>query len=118
MIGLLGAKIWIENRVDFGNPVNLVPVAAGIIIAIGDTKLVFTNTFTLSGIALGTIVTIVAYHLARALAPREMRDRADGAVISVGNAGPADAPADVSGQPVPHRGAHREPGDERSNREI
>ena len=118
MIGLLGAKIWIENRVDFGNPVNLVPVAAGIIIAIGDTKLVFTNTFTLSGIALGTIVTIGAYHMARALAPREMRDRADGAVISVGNAGPADAPADVSGQPVPHRGAHREPGDERSNREI
>ena len=36
MIGLLGAKIWKENRVDFGNPVNLVPVAAGIIIGIGD----------------------------------------------------------------------------------
>ena len=85
MIGLLGAKIWIENRVDFGNPLNLVPVAAGIIIAIGDTKLVFTDTFTLSGIALGTIVTIGAYHMARALAPREMRDRADGAVISLGD---------------------------------
>jgi xanthine/uracil permease len=38
MIGLLGAKIWKENRVDFANPVNLVPVAAGIIIAIGDTR--------------------------------------------------------------------------------
>jgi xanthine/uracil permease len=25
MIGLLGAKIWIENRVDFSNPINLVP---------------------------------------------------------------------------------------------
>src|SRR5690349_18413149 len=85
MIGLLGAKIWIENRIDFGNPLNLVPVAAGIIIAIGDTKLVFTNTFTLSGIALGTIVTIGAYHLARAVAPREMRDRADGAVIALGD---------------------------------
>ena len=24
MIGLLGAKIWMENGVDFGNPVNLV----------------------------------------------------------------------------------------------
>ena len=31
MIGLLGAKIWIENRVDFADPVNLVPIAAGII---------------------------------------------------------------------------------------
>ena len=56
MIGLLGAKIWKENRVDFANPVNLVPVAAGIIIAIGDTSLEFTDNFSLSGIALGTIV--------------------------------------------------------------
>src|SRR3712207_3227473 len=35
MIGLLGAKIWKENRVDFANPINLVPLAAGIIIEIG-----------------------------------------------------------------------------------
>ena len=28
MIGLVGAKIWVENRVDFGNPVNLVGLAA------------------------------------------------------------------------------------------
>ena len=26
MIGLLGAKIWKENRVDFANPINLVPL--------------------------------------------------------------------------------------------
>ena len=29
MIGLVGAKIWVENRVDFGDPVNLVGLAAG-----------------------------------------------------------------------------------------
>ena len=81
MIGLLGAKIWKENGVDFGNPVNLVPVAAGIIIAIGDTSLKFTDGFALSGIALGTIVTVVAYHLARALAPAQLRERADGAGV-------------------------------------
>src|SRR6478736_1527002 len=38
MIGLLGAKIWKENGVDFANPINLVPVAAGIVIGIGDVK--------------------------------------------------------------------------------
>ena len=32
MIGLIGAKIWVENRVDFGNPVNLVGLAAGLIV--------------------------------------------------------------------------------------
>jgi uracil-xanthine permease len=74
MIGLLGAKIWKENQVDFSNPINLVPVAAGIIIAIGDTSLKFTSNFVLSGIALGTIVVIAMYHLAHAVAPRHLKD--------------------------------------------
>jgi uracil-xanthine permease len=78
MIGLLGAKIWKENRVDFGNPINLVPVAAGIIIAIGNTSLVFSSSFELSGIALGTIVTIVGYHVARAIAPAHLREQQRG----------------------------------------
>jgi uracil-xanthine permease len=77
MIGLLGAKIWKENGVDFGNPINLVPVAAGIVIGIGDVKLQFTDDFILGGIALGTIVAIGAYHLARSLAPEDLRLRAD-----------------------------------------
>ena len=84
MIGLLGAKIWMENDVDFANPVNLVPVAAGIVIGIGDTSLVFSDTFSLSGISLGTIVTILGYHMARALAPEHMKNSAGGAVITVG----------------------------------
>ena len=86
MIGLLGAKIWKENNVDFANPVNLVPVAAGIIIAIGDTSLEITDDFVLSGIALGTIVTLVGYHLARAIAPPNLRD-GGGAVVIVGEEG-------------------------------
>ena len=85
MIGLLGAKIWKENRVDFGNPINLVPVAAGIIIAIGNTTLVVTDDFQLAGIAFGTIVTIVTYHLVRVLAPPHLLDqqRSEGAVLVV-----------------------------------
>jgi uracil-xanthine permease len=75
MIGLLGAKIWKENGVDFGNPINLVPVAAGIIIAIGDTTLKFTDDFSLTGIALGTIITILAFHLVRAIAPPHLREQ-------------------------------------------
>jgi xanthine/uracil permease len=94
MIGLLGAKIWRENGVDFGNPINLVPIAAGIIIGIGNVKLSITQDFSLEGIALGTIVTIAGYHLARAIAPSELRERADriervdragGTAISVGD---------------------------------
>jgi uracil-xanthine permease len=84
MIGLLGAKIWKENGVDFGNPINLVPVAAGVVIGIGNVSLVFTKDFSLSGIALGTIVAIGAYHLAKAIAPRDLRMRAEGTLISLG----------------------------------
>jgi xanthine/uracil permease len=79
MIGLLGAKIWKENRVDFANPINLVPLAAGIIIAIGNNRsgdtplLVFSEDFSLGGIALGTIVAVLGWHVARALAPADMK---------------------------------------------
>src|ERR1700712_3646238 len=73
MIGLLGAKIWKENRVDFANPINLVPLAAGIIIGIGNVQLVFTKNYSLGGIALDSIVAVAGWHLARLLAPVEMR---------------------------------------------
>jgi hypothetical protein len=73
MIGLLGAKIWKENRVDFANPINLVPLAAGIIIGIGNVTLTFSDNFSLAGIALGSIVAVAAWHLARALAPADMK---------------------------------------------
>ncbi|MDP9218993.1 MAG: nitrate reductase, partial [Actinomycetota bacterium] len=63
MIGLVGAKIWVENRVDFGNPVNLVGLAAGIIAGVGGVTLQITDNFSLGGIALGTILVIVYYHL-------------------------------------------------------
>src|SRR3954466_380640 len=74
MIGLLGVKIWKENRVDFANPINLVPLAAGIIIAIGNVTMVFSDTFSLGSIALGTIVAVGGWHIARALAPAEMKE--------------------------------------------
>jgi uracil-xanthine permease len=63
MIGLVGAKIWVENGVDFGDPVNLVGLAPGLIAGIGGVTLEITNDFSLSGIALGTIMVIVYFHL-------------------------------------------------------
>nr|WP_156001747.1 solute carrier family 23 protein [Streptomonospora sp. PA3] len=73
MIGLLGAKIWVENRVDFGNPIVLVPLAAGLIAGIGGVSLHITEGFSLEGIALGTIIILLGYHLLYRLAPADMR---------------------------------------------
>jgi uracil-xanthine permease len=63
MIGLVGAKIWVENQVDFGDPVNLVGLSAGLIAGIGGVTLQITDDFELGGIALGTIMVIVYYHV-------------------------------------------------------
>jgi xanthine/uracil permease len=63
MIGLVGAKIWVENGVDFGNPVNMVGLAGGLIIGIGGVTLKITDDFSLQGIALGSILVIVFFHL-------------------------------------------------------
>ncbi|GII83425.1 nitrate reductase [Sphaerisporangium siamense] len=68
MIGLLGAKIWIENRVDLSDPVNMVPAGAGIILAIGPVSHQIGEHFSLAGIALGTIVVLGGHHLLRAIA--------------------------------------------------
>ncbi|MGN6130012.1 MAG: uracil-xanthine permease family protein [Nocardioidaceae bacterium] len=62
MIGLIGAKIWVENKVDFGNPVNLVGLAAGLIAGIGGVTMKITDNFELGGIALGTIMVLVYFH--------------------------------------------------------
>ncbi len=90
MIGLLGAKIWKENGVDFGRPLNLVPLAAGIILAIGDASLKISDDFILSGIALGTLVTVIGYHLARAVAVE--RDDDEGTMTAVGKPGVHEEP--------------------------
>ncbi|MFE7594444.1 uracil-xanthine permease family protein [Kitasatospora sp. NPDC057512] len=73
MIGLLGAQIWTKSQVDLRNPLNLVPAAAGIIIGIGNVSLKFTDTFSISGIALGTLVVITGYHALRAMAPAHLK---------------------------------------------
>lgn len=67
MIGLLGARIWVENRVDLGNPVNLMTCAVALIIGIAD----FTwqvGELQFAGIALGTGAALLTYHVMRATA--------------------------------------------------
>lgn len=62
LIGVIGVKIWIDNKVDFAKPVNQFTAATALIIGIADFT--FTaGTLSFNGIALGTIAAIVIYHL-------------------------------------------------------
>ncbi len=64
MIGMLGVRIWVQNRVDFSDPVNLNTAAVAMVVAIADYTLV-AGEMTFSGIALGSVAAILIYHLMR-----------------------------------------------------
>jgi NCS2 family nucleobase:cation symporter-2 len=67
MIGVLGARIWIESKVDFANPVNLLVAASSLIIGIADyswTK----GDYTFTGIVNATLVAVIGYQLLNAVA--------------------------------------------------
>jgi len=65
MIGVLGARIWVQNKVDFSDPVNLTTAAVALVVGIAN----FTwsaGSLAFGGIALGTVAAIGIYHLMRA----------------------------------------------------
>ncbi|MBN9106258.1 MAG: nitrate reductase [Propionibacteriaceae bacterium] len=66
MIGLLGARIWIENKVNFTNPINLIPAAIGLIMGIANFTFSFGN-ISFGGVTVGTITVLALYHLMRAI---------------------------------------------------
>lgn len=66
MIGMLGVRIWVQNRVDFSDPVNLNTAAVAMVIAIANYTWHW-GAMTFEGIALGSFAAIVIYHAMRAL---------------------------------------------------
>ena len=64
MIGVLGVRIWMENRVDFSHPINLTTAGVALVIGIADFTWVFGDV-TFAGIALGTAAAVGVFHLMR-----------------------------------------------------
>jgi hypothetical protein len=52
-----------------------VPIAGGVVAGIGNVTLRITDTFSLSGIALGTILVLAGYHALRLAAPAHLHER-------------------------------------------
>jgi uracil-xanthine permease len=71
LIAVLGARIWVENHVDFKNPVNLMPAAIALIIGAANYTWAFSvggNAFAFNGIAMGSFTCIFAYQVMKYLA--------------------------------------------------
>ncbi|MDI2099252.1 uracil-xanthine permease family protein [Ruicaihuangia caeni] len=66
LIGIIGVRIWVENKVDFANPKNQLAAGVGLIVAIADFTM-NAGSVTFSGIVLGTVATLVVYHLMNGL---------------------------------------------------
>lgn len=58
LITIAGAKIWLENKVDFSNNKNLIVAAVTIILGAGNFELMFGN-FNLGGIGTATFAAIL-----------------------------------------------------------
>lgn len=66
MIGVIGAKIWIENKVNFGNSTNLFIAGTTLIIGIADMTWK-RGDYSFGGIINGTLVAVIGYQVLRAL---------------------------------------------------
>ena len=66
MIGMIGVRIWVENRVNFDKPVNVMTAAVVMIIGIADFTFAVQGV-SFNGIAIGTIAVLVVYHGLKAI---------------------------------------------------
>jgi putative pyrimidine permease RutG len=70
LIAVIGAKIWVDGRVDFGRRANLAVAAIPLILAAGGADVKFGD-FELNNLALGALGAIVLYQILR---PGHVRD--------------------------------------------
>jgi len=62
MIGLLGARIWIDAKVDFANSNNLIIAGSALIIGIADISW-SRGQYTFTGIVNATLVAVIGYQI-------------------------------------------------------
>lgn len=66
MIGMIGVRIWVENKVNFDKPVNIMIAAIVMIIGIANFQFAVSGV-QFNGIAIGTVVVLVVYHVMKAI---------------------------------------------------
>ncbi|MBX3116759.1 MAG: NCS2 family nucleobase:cation symporter [Cryobacterium sp.] len=62
LIGIIGVRIWVENKVDFARPTNQMTAGVALIMGIANYTLSFGEV-KFEGIILGTVAAVVVYHL-------------------------------------------------------
>ena len=87
LIGIIGIKIWVDNRVDFSRPVNQYTAAVALVIGIAGFTMKIEG-FEFGGIVLGTVAALVIYHVGNLIARARKTGADDGGPIpAVGQLG-------------------------------
>ena len=87
LIGIIGIKIWVDNRVDFSRPVNQYTGAVALVIAIAGFTIQIEG-FELGGIVIGAAAALIIYHLGNLIARWRKTGADDGGPIpAVGQIG-------------------------------
>lgn len=66
MIGMIGVRIWVENKVNFDKPLNIMTAAVVMIVGIANFTYAVSGV-QFNGIAIGTIAVLVLYHGLKAI---------------------------------------------------
>jgi len=74
MIGVLGARIWIESKVDFSKSTNLIIAATSLIIGISDLSWTKWGNYTFNGIINATLVAVIGYRVLHTIAKARGND--------------------------------------------
>ncbi len=69
LIAILGGRIWVEGKVDFRNPVNLMTAAVALIVGAADYTWSHGD-ISFNGIAIGAVTAIVVYQVMRFIGKR------------------------------------------------
>ncbi len=70
LIAAMAGRIWVENKVDFSDPKNLITVAVALTAGAGDLTLKF-GAFTMGGIGTATFGAIILYQVLTRFAARQ-----------------------------------------------
>jgi uracil-xanthine permease len=66
LIGIIGVRIWVENKVDFSKPKNQLTAGIALIMGIANFT-ISAGDVAFTGIVLGTVAALVVYHLMNGL---------------------------------------------------
>lgn len=91
LIGIIGIKIWVDNRVDFSRPVNQYTGAVSLVMAIAGFTVAWGD-FQLGAIVLGAAAALLIYHLGNFVARARKTGADDG--------GPIPAVGPLGGDPL------------------